>query len=279
MTSALIVDDVIDDGVNWQAPWLADVREIGQHIARAACWRDELNRCAQSFKLCNQQGLPIVFVSQVDLPENTSYEAHIFDTGRVPTRDNLHDFFNALIWLTFPQTKVQLNALQAAQIAQLGIGKSRGPARDAATLFDENAALLAVNKTEQGRDVVSQLRHHQWHDALFLGRDIFAQNVRVFSFGHALLEKCVRPYKAITAHTFVCWVEADFFGLTANEQRTQIDKQCAQQLRAQKDKQPLTPADFSHLPILGVPNWWQGQNADFYADSSVFRPAKGLKNS
>jgi hypothetical protein len=49
----------------------------------------------------------------------------------VPTRENLHDFFNGLVWQTFPLIKRELNALQAAQIAAAGVGKSRGPARDA----------------------------------------------------------------------------------------------------------------------------------------------------
>ena len=56
--------------------------------------------------------------------------------------DNLHDFFNGLCWLRFPQAKSRLNAIQAGEIARDGVGKQRGAVRDAATLFDENGALL-----------------------------------------------------------------------------------------------------------------------------------------
>ena len=28
------------------------------------------------------------------------------------------------------------------------------------------------------------------------------------------------------------------------------------------------------LPVLGVPGWWQGQDAAFYAQTSVFRPKR-----
>jgi hypothetical protein len=98
--------------------------------------------------------LPISFVPQEDLPEGTAYEQHIGATGGVPTRDNLHDFFNGLVWLTFPRIKVQLNALQAAQIALDGVGKSRGPARDGATIFDENAALLVVRDNADSHALV-----------------------------------------------------------------------------------------------------------------------------
>jgi hypothetical protein len=31
---------------------------------------------------------------------------------------------------------------------------------------------------------------------------------------------------------------------------------------------------FCHLPVLGVPGWWEGQDADFYADAEVFRPKR-----
>jgi hypothetical protein len=51
-----------------------------------------------------------------------AYEAHIFQTRSVPTRDNLHDFFNGLVWLAFPQAKRRLNALQAAEIERMVSG-------------------------------------------------------------------------------------------------------------------------------------------------------------
>src|SRR5690606_3794161 len=81
---------------------------------------------------------PLRFVPQGELPEGVAYESHIFETGCVPTRGNLHDFFNGLIWLRFPRTKQRLNQLQGAEIAAAGVGAVRGRVRDALTLFDEN---------------------------------------------------------------------------------------------------------------------------------------------
>ena len=105
-----------------------------------------LNAHAASLGLVNHAGLPLRFVPQAALPAGVAYEAHIGATGCVPTRDNLHDFFNGLVWQTFPLIKRALNALQAAQIAAAGVARVRGPARDAATIFDENAALLVVRE-------------------------------------------------------------------------------------------------------------------------------------
>ncbi|WP_146608015.1 DUF3025 domain-containing protein, partial [Burkholderia multivorans] len=44
------------------------------------------------------RGKPLRFVPQAELPPGIAYETHIAATGRVPTRHNLHDFFNALVW-------------------------------------------------------------------------------------------------------------------------------------------------------------------------------------
>jgi hypothetical protein len=257
----------IDEGVDWSAPWLDGVRDIGMQIASSDDWRIELNHQTFSRELCNHNHLPIQFVAQHELPIGASYEAHISATGCVPTRDNLHDFFNALVWLTYPRIKAQLNALQAAQIARIGIGKSRGPSRDAATLFDENAALLAVTDNPTGHELVQALRTHQWDRVFVQQRLQFKTHIVVELFGHAIMEKLVRPYKAITAHTLVCWVEPDFHHTSAAQQHAVLDNQIAAQLASHQ----LLPSVFSPLPILGVPDWWPNQDIEFYADTSVFR--------
>ncbi len=270
MESCLSQTSQIDAGVDWSAPWLAALRETGMQVAAQPDWREALNRRAVLAGLKNQHGHPIRFVSQQDLPAELSYEAYINTTGRVPTRENLHDFFNALIWLTYARVKVQLNALQAAQIARLGIGKSRGPSRDAATLFDENAAILAVTDNDTGHNLVSALRHHQWTEVFVQQREQFMVHAEVVLFGHAIMEKLVQPYKAITAHTLVCWVDADFHQLDSSGKTAILDSQMATQLSACE----LRTGIFSPLPVLGVPGWWQKQDLQFYADASVFRPKR-----
>ena len=264
------MSQTIAQGVDWSAPWLAAVRAVGMQVASCSDWRAELNRLSGLAQLTNHNRRAIRFVPQEELPSELSYEAYIHATGHVPTRENLHDFFNALIWLTFPGIKAQLNALQAAQIARLGIGKSRGPARDAATLFDENSALLAVTENVDGHALVQALRSHQWSQVFVGQREQFSTLAEVVLFGHAILEKLVRPYKAITAHTLVCWVDAGFHELTFIEKKAVLDRQIAQQLTALE----LIPSVFSPLPVLGVPGWWPNQDVGFYADSSVFRPER-----
>ena len=265
-------------GIDWSRPWYASVRAAAERVLAdgpdsgrsAGNIVAALNAQAAALKLCNQRGLPLTFVAQSALPEGMAYEAFIDATGAVPTRDNLHDFFNALVWLSFPRIKCRLNALQAAQIALAGVGKSRGAARDGATIFDENAALLVVRDAPPGRALVEALRGHDWRGAFVARRASFGPDAEVCLFGHALMEKLVAPYKAITAHTRVLLAGDAFFALPEHARRAWIDAAVAQDLA----ENGLSTADFTPLPVLGVPGWWQGQDDAFYADAAVFRPKR-----
>jgi hypothetical protein len=254
------------DAIDWSRPWLTHVHEIGEQIAGSPDWRQELNRRAAEMGLRNHRSLPIQFVAQSHLPPDTAYETFISNTGCVPTRENLHDFFNALVWLTFPRIKAQLNALQAQEIERvvaLSAIAPRGKLRDAATIFDENATLLITSNQE----LVSALRAHEWEKVFITHRNTFIQDCDVFIFGHALMEKLVSPYKAITGHVWVASLGDAVLSLS--EQLSGIDVAVAQQLL-----DGLSTADFSPLPVLGVPAWWEEQEEMFYQDKSVFRPKR-----
>ncbi len=257
--------------IDWSRPWYDAVRPAFERLDSAGDeFIDAFNRSAAKLGLRNGAGLPLRFVPQSALPEGTAYEEFIGATGQVPTRDNLHDFFNGLVWQTFPLIKRQLNALQAAQIAQAGIGKSRGPARDAATIFDENAALLLVREGSAGRALIEELRSHGWLAALYEKRAMFDSDVRLWLFGHALMEKLVSPRKAITAHTRVIFAGDDVLALAPDTQRAWLDAHVAEELA----REGLSKAGFTPLPVLGVPGWWPGQDRDFYLDTTVFRPKR-----
>ena len=244
--SALGVADI-----DWSAPWLADWRPVGQAIAQRV-----VAGLPQPQALSEAGLAPVRFVPQADLPEGQAYEDFILAHGQVPTREGLHDFFNALCWMHFPQAKRQLNRLQGAEIARAGVGQVRGAVRDAATVFDENAWLI------QPSDALWQaLTTHEWTEALVTRRDEW-RHTRLWAFGHAALEKLVQPYKSITVH---------LWRVPSEVRPEQIDDWLAHDLTA--DKLALKP--FSPLPILGVPGWWpDNADPDFYEDRSVFRPRR-----
>jgi hypothetical protein len=252
------------ESIDWAAAWLSPWREVGEPLAQGtnaevSC-ASTLNRGAKP--IGGAHSCLVEFVPQHELPPGEAYEAFIARTGRVPTRDGLHDFFNGLCWLHFPHTKRCLNQLQAAQIARSGVQPVRGPARDGLTVFDENAAFF------QGPDALwGALVAKDWTAVFVTLRPMWAQSTLVL-FGHALLEKLVAPRKPITAHVYRAQA--------ATNSIADLDLWMATDLSAEK----IASKPFAHLPVLGVPGWWPANTDEsFYDDVSVFRPPRQSPNS
>jgi Protein of unknown function (DUF3025) len=252
-------------GIDWAAPWWQPWRAVGQRVAAHVAAGHTLHGALNlELPLATAHTPSMQFVAQAALPEGQAYEAFIFSTGQVPTRENLHDFFNGLAWLVFPHTKRRLNQLQAGEIQASGVQTTRGPLRDALTLFDENAALwpLAHGQT---CPVLAALRAKDWQRACVDLRSQWPANAPVL-FGHALLEKLVTPYKSITAHVFTAQLAIN--NVAFNDDLNGLDRAVAQLLQPTS----LVPKPFIPLPVLGVPQWWQANaQADFYQDTQVFR--------
>ena len=239
--------------VDWAQPWLAPYRAMGEAAAQAAL----RTSVAAALRREAAPDFRPAFVPQSALPAGQAYEAHIFQAGTVPTRDNLHDFFNGLVWLAFPEAKRRLNELQAAEIARAGIGATRGPLRDALTLFDENGAVL-----DAPEPLWRALAARDWH-TLFVTQRALWSEARLWIFGHALLEKLATPRKALTAHVLRLPPPA------AGGSVAPCDRALARSLAPDH----LAQKPFVPLPVLGVPGWWAGNAAaNFYDDPKVFRP-------
>lgn len=266
--------------VDWDCAWLTALatrsRQWQQALQLGApAWRSEMNAQARAMQLATEarpadsngapalQSSPLHFIKQDELPVGTAYEAHIAASGAVPTRANLHDFFNAAIWFLFPAIKAALNARQADQIALHGIQATRGGVRDALTVFDENAVLFVCADNA----LAEALRNFDWHTLFLARRSAWGRLCEVHSFGHALLEKLLMPYKAITAHAWIVEVTPDYFAWPEMQQRAYLDRVVAKQIVSLR-----TPRDFAPLPVLGIPGWWADNlEPAFYADSQVFR--------
>jgi Protein of unknown function (DUF3025) len=255
--------------IDWNRPWLASLQPFAAPVLHAD-WRSAINAEARRNALKTPLGLPVRFVPQEDLPAGMAYETFINDTGNVPTRNNLHDFFNALVWQAFPQTKLRLMALHAQEIARRAPNAhreraERGALRDAATIFDENGALFICAKPA----LSDALRNHRWHQLFLERRADFGCAWDLQLFGHALMEKLIKPYKGITAHVWIIAVEPSFFSMSRKYRNLWIDTYVALQLPRQFGMTDLTP-----LPIAGVPGWWACQDDAFYSDAGVFRPKR-----
>lgn len=259
--------------IDWSQPWFAPWRELGEPTAHRALQQENVAEALNATHVITQQrsaavanhsapqceANDVTFVPQSALPEGQAYEDFIFKTAQVPTRDGLHDFFNGLCWHRFPLAKRRLNQLQAAEIDTQGIRHTRGPVRDALTLFDENVVLMHAPD-----EVWVALQARDWL-RLFVDLRAQWQQVHLVLFGHALLEKLVTPYKSITAHVY----RVDN---TINPRdEAALDAWLVQDLQPAK----LATKPYEPLPVLGVPGWWPAnQDRAYYEDVNVFRPKR-----
>ncbi len=289
-------DRAIHGVIDWAAPWLAPYRAIGEPLAQAwaqGCGAEgHLSHCLNAVLGPRAQAQPgaytlgsgqrLCFVSQNELPEGEAYEAFIYRTGSVPTRENLHDFFNALVWLHWPGLKSRLNALQAREIGTQGVGRVRGAARDALTLLDENGALFAGSPA-----LWRDLQARRWKSAFVTHRALWA-DACVVVVGHALMEKLTQPRKPMCAHLWRHEGDGDAADLHASHTgfvsgagvEAAVEAGMQAGIGRGLADEALCSKPLAVLPVLGVPNWWPANEApSFYDDTAVFRPPQALNGA
>jgi hypothetical protein len=238
----------------WLAPYARRAAVAGAAMAQGLGVAEALSNEPVPIEL---PAGPLRFVPAHCTPPHEAYEAFIFRTAQVPTREDLHDFFNGLVWLHFPLAKRCLNALQATEIARAGVGAVRGPLRDALTLFDENGAVLDAPAA-----LWEALLARDWQ-RLFVAERALWREARLLVFGHALLEKLSSPRKPMTAHVLRAPGASPSIAID--------DARIAHAL----DPTHLVSKPFAPLPVLGVPGWWAPNEAPaFYDDTDVFRPPR-----
>lgn len=215
-------------------------------------------------------GRPLQFAAPVATRKNfdSLYEVRTFRCGEIATREsNWHDLFNALAWLAFPLTKAAINRQHHEALAERGSASGpRGTARDVLTVFDEGGVVVA----SADRGLTELLRAFRWKELFWARRTEVMARMRFFVFGHALFESALEPYKGIAAKALLLDVPAAFPGLAPRQQLAQVDARAADWFSspdALRSTRALSP-----LPLLGVPGWSEGQDADFYDDADVFRP-------
>jgi hypothetical protein len=269
----------------WLAPWAARLADLAPlaPMARLAV----LDTWARESAVCTESGRALRFVpadrsgaaAAADAPALAAYESRIFASGEVATRIDgpgaRHDLYNALAWLAFPRAKARLNALHAQALGPMPLAtlptppgttpvttpaQHRGRLRDAATLFDENAALwIGLDPSLE-----AALRAFDWHRLFVVERARLARSVRVRVFGHALLEKLDAPFKGITAHAWPLRMPPD-------ASPAELDAALAASLVPQAMSSRL----FCPLPVMGLPGWCEAnRDPAFYNDPAVFRPGR-----
>jgi hypothetical protein len=203
-------------------------------------------------QLRTESGRPIRFVPPG--PKDSYYEVKVFDSGKVETRpDNLHDFFNALAWLSFPRTKARINALHAAEIPREG-GR-RGRLRDLLTIFDEGGAVVHCDDAE----LLALLKASSWKELFWQKRERVKAAMAIVVLGHAVLEQSLKPWPGITCKAILA--------------PAGVDPDAAALNRFDRIAPGASPRDLAPLPVFGFPGWLP-QDEAFYDDARYFRPLR-----
>jgi hypothetical protein len=252
-------------------PIFASVAELLPKLDRQG-WPslDVLNVIGRNRGIGNAFQHPLRFVPPIDTGSAMSYEMQIATSGEVPTRENVHDLFNALQWLSFPQLKSAVNAEHVKRLQSGGEAeaKARSKARDVLTMFDESGVIVASTDSS----LLSLLQKFAWRE-LFVERraDVLA-NMRFHLVGHGLMEKALAPFIGMTGKAMLLTVDGAVL-----DRRETLDAAASRWLGDEENLSSAT--NLAPLPLLGVPGWDpRNEHATFYDNTDYFRPGR-LRNN
>lgn len=172
---------------SWDAQFLScselffPIMPYGQFFSNYSNWPslEEFNQ-QKPANIKTWSGLNLKFVLQKGRRSSEGfeslYEPRIFLQGEIRTRlENWHDFYNALIWFTFPKVKAALNMRQFiafdehADFPWKAPPKKRTREQDFLTIFDEGGCILA----KVGEHAIPFVFGHAVYERMILGdRDI-----------------------------------------------------------------------------------------------------------
>ena len=251
-----------------RTPMLAPYERVAARLAACRDWppREALDALLHEHGVANARGVALRAVAP-DSAGALTYESRAYEHGGLAVRDrDWHDLFNVLVWCVFPATKAALNARHVAAAEVERAEGNRGRARDALTVFDESGAIVVSSAP----DLLDDLRAFRWKRLFLAGRERVRASLRVYLFGHALLEKALAPYVGMTAHAMLLQVERGWLDEEPARQVARVDAMAASRLGGL-----ASPRDLAPLPVLGVPGWWAANDAEsFYDNTDYFRPGR-----
>jgi hypothetical protein len=221
-------------------------------------------------RIVNARGQRIRFVSPHG-GDAQGYEQRIHASGEIPVRPvNWHDLLNALVWMAFPTSKAALNARHCAAM-QSESHSARSPTRDALTHFDEDGVVVLCADPELSALLIG----FAWKELFWVRRAAVRRAMRFLLFGHALFDKARAPFVGMTGKAVVFDVAAAALAQDAGQLARDADRLTA--LHVLDPARMLSPRVLSPLPVLGVPGWWDANEAaDFYDNPDYFRPSRRL---
>ncbi len=227
--------------------------------------------------LRSEGGAPLRFVEQALKPSRMEdgYEPRIYLRGEVQTRtENWHDFFQVLVWCSFPRTKTAVNARHYEALTRRMAAdperSQRSSMENLLTQFDECGAVILASDAS----LLQLVREFRWKELFWRRRDTVKRRMQCLIFGHALYEKALTPYTGMTAHCVLLAVEDTLLAQPWPQRLACVDRR----LCGYFQRPPLlqTPRDLSPFPLLGYPDWTpKNRQESYYDNRDYFRPGRG----
>jgi len=174
-----------------RSPMFASLTKAATYFSHCTDWPGlaDYNAMAKSFDLRNASGYALDFVAakpkprgrlrrQVAQATQLPYEERIYQKAEVSTRlGSWHDFFNALVWATYPKTKAALNQRQHAVSCQTLV---RGREQDRLAMFDEGGLICLQTPSSEASVLVFG---HALFESYMLGQ------MEVYGMTHTLIQE------------------------------------------------------------------------------------------
>jgi hypothetical protein len=276
LTDRTSVNSASPWNLDWvgKSPLFSPLRAVAKHLPQNG-WPDA-NALTEMAEACgarpaNVHGQPVRFVVQAGKPVRfeEKFEPRTYLRGEVMVREsNWHDLFNALVWMTFPAAKANINR-RHYEALKAQAGRQRSPEGDALTMFDEDGVVVL----SADRELLDLLLRFRWKELFWEHRQRVRTEMRFLVFGHAMYEKALHPYVGLTAKSVLLHVPRAMLALEDGALATGLDKRLATYIRDPLHFQ--CGRSLAPLPVLGIPGWWpDNECADFYDDTSYFRPGR-----
>ena len=209
----------------------------------------------------------LCFINQAQTMGANQYIDSIILSKQVPLKpQSNHDLFNALMWMSLPQTRFNCAQAmyQASRVSHTQSKANRSSLEDRFTLFDESGIALFSDDLE----MIKLIENRAWKDLFYKQAERCQTHLKLWIVGHGLYEQLLNPYVGLVAYGRCYHVDSKVFKYSSKKQRHLFDQIIAQDLERQLGQQTL---ELSAIPILGYPTWWPQQTSDFYNNSRYFR--------
>jgi len=258
----MLKQDQWNTSVFHNSPILHQLSALTRNFSNYTNW-PTLSDYQSIFKLKHIGITPVAQATHIESFED-QYEPRVYLKQELQTRtENWHDFFNAMVWLSFPNTKKKLNSLHFDTASNREPGTNRSTLENRITQFDECGAVIITSN----KNLLELIQNHQWKELFIEHKESFENEIKCVVFGHAIFEKALSPYIGMTCHCIL--INDNTLLKEAQEDNyTNLDLHLASLWED-------TPANeigrFNALPILGIPGYWSDQSVNFYDNEKYFR--------